>query len=92
MYFCEELLQHLKNGLISRFEHELKATELQVAAALHPKFRLHWVSSSKKHEVAKKVKKALDAFKIPQSEANKSKSINIAQIILKNTFFWSYEK
>ena len=41
IFFCEELLQCLKNSLISRFEHELKATELQVAAVLHPKFRLH---------------------------------------------------
>ena len=75
MFFCEELLQCQKNGLIPRFEHELKATELQ-EAALHSKFCLHWISSSKKHEVAKEVRKAFDDFEIVQSEANKSKSSN----------------
>jgi len=90
--YCEQLLQNLRKGLGSRFEDELKSTEFQVAASLHPKFRLHWVSSHEKHRIIGEVKKALSAFETPLSVINDTPNTTDTNMMSKDSFFWRFEK
>ena len=40
---CQPLVQLLLNGIEKRFEHIFNSSEAQLAAVVHPKFKLYWV-------------------------------------------------
>ena len=91
LVYCKILLECLKSGLCTRFEMELQSPYFKVAAALHPKFRLYWVSEDEQGDVVSHVYKALSAFEKKESSTSTNNSIGTKESAT-HSFFWRFEK
>ena len=58
--FCAPLADALLAGIHRRFDHLLDDKECQLAAAVHPKFRLHWLKRFDEHK-SRQVLSAVEA-------------------------------
>ena len=77
----------MHSGLSRRFKIEMESSYFKVAASLHPRFRLNWVSEHDQMEVQTLVYKAL----LPFEEQRPTVEVN-AEDCAANSFFWRFEK
>lgn len=104
LQYCCGLLSALIGDLNSRFEKELNSEYFQIAAALHPQFKLRWVPGPEREEVKTKVKRALEQFEHNScsnsfDSANASSNTNsqpvdsdVVTVSKQRSLFWRYER